>query len=418
MHVLILGGGGRESAFAWKIAQSPLLSGLYLAPGNPGTAKYGANVDLDILDFEGVKSFCKANEISMIVVGPEAPLVAGIYDFFKDSGIEVIGPSRTGAKLEGSKAFAKAFMERHNIPTAGYLEVTKENLSEGIAHIDNQKGPYVLKADGLAAGKGVLIIEDADEAKKELQAMIHGMFGEASSKDVIEDFLKGTEFSVFVLTDGLHYGILPVAKDYKRIGEGDTGPKPGGMGAVSPVPFVDEALMPKVHQRIVKPTIYGLQEEGIEYKGFVFLGLIEVGGEPFVIEYNCRMGDPETEVVLPRLENDLLTLLVAVSEGTLDEHEIIESDNAAATIMLVSGGYPGSYTKGKAITGLESIQDSILFHAGTAIQQGHLVTNGGRVLAVTSYGQNHKEAAKKSFQSITNIDFEGMYYRKDIGQDV
>ena len=418
MHVLILGGGGRESAFAWKIAQSPLLSGLYVAPGNPGTSQYGINVDMDILDFEAVKSFCTANEISMIVVGPEAPLVDGIYDFFKDSEIEVIGPSRTGAQLEGSKAFAKAFMQRHDIPTAGYLEVTKANLTEGIAHINSHAGPYVLKADGLAAGKGVLIIEDADKAARELQAMIDGMFGEASAKVVIEDFLKGIEFSVFVLTDGVQYRILPVAKDYKRIGEGDTGPNTGGMGAVSPVPFVDETMMQKVHQRIVQPTINGLQQEGIEYKGFVFLGLIEVDGEPYVIEYNCRMGDPETEVVLPRLENDLLALLVAVSEGTLDEHEILESNDAAATVMLVSGGYPSSYTKGKVITGIDSVQDSILFHAGTSDDHGQLITSGGRVLAVTSYGPNHKLAVNKSLESIQKIGFDGMYYRKDIGQDV
>lgn len=421
MNVLILGGGGRECAMAWKIAKSPSLSDLYIAPGNAGTSAYGQNIDLSVTDFEGIAQFCIDQSISMIIVGPELPLVDGIYDYFQRehlAHINVVGPSQEGAQLEGSKAYAKAFMARHDIPTADYIEVNTKNLEEGIAHLEANDGPYVLKADGLAAGKGVLIIDERAEAIASLRAMLDGQFGAASELVVIEQFLDGIEFSVFVLTDGSDYQILPIAKDYKRIGEGDTGLNTGGMGAVSPVPFVDEVLYQKVIERIVEPTVDGLIAEDIDYKGFIFIGLINVGGEPYVIEYNCRMGDPETEVVLPRLESDLLTLLASLADQSLDEQEVVFDERAAATVMLVSGGYPGSYEKGKEMTGLEEMGESIAFHAGTKLENSLIKTNGGRVLAITSYGENHTEAVQKSLTKAEQVQFEGKYYRKDIGADL
>ena len=421
MNVLILGSGGRECAFAWKLSQSPQCDQLFIAPGNAGTLDYGQNIDLGVSDFEGVAAFCLEQKVDMVVVGPEVPLVEGIYDFFQKeelSDILLVGPSKEGAQLEGSKAYAKAFMARHDIPTAGYLEVTFANLDEGVQRIQNTEGPYVLKADGLAAGKGVLIIEDKQEAVEALLDMIGGRFGEASGTVVIENFLSGIEFSVFVLTDGTSYQIFPIAKDYKRIGEGDTGLNTGGMGAVSPVPFVDAALYQKVIDRVVEPTVNGLLEEGIDYKGFIFLGLIEVDKEPYVIEYNCRMGDPETEVVLPRISSDLLPVLASLKDASLDEHEIEITDQAASTVMMVSGGYPGSYDKGKAIYIPREEHDSILFHAGTRMEGQQVLTNGGRVLAITSFGEDHKKAVEKSLDLADRIDFEGKYFRKDIGQDV
>jgi phosphoribosylamine--glycine ligase len=423
MKVLLLGSGGREHALAWKIAQSSILDDLFIAPGNAGTKKHGKNVDLSPTDFDGIKEFVITQQIDMVIVGPEEPLVNGIYDYFQADEqlkkVGVIGPSKFGAQLEGSKDFAKAFMARHAIPTAKYGTFTAETISQGLAFLDTMKGPYVLKADGLAAGKGVLILSDIDEAKSELKSMLlDEKFGAASSKVVIEQFLDGIELSVFVLTDGESFKLLPEAKDYKRIGEGDTGLNTGGMGAISPVPFADASFMDKVHNRIIVPTIKGLKSEKITYKGFVFFGLISVKGDPYVIEYNCRMGDPETEVVIPRLKSDILDLFEGVASNTLSERDIQFIDKSAATVMMVSGGYPGEYEKGKSIFGLNSIVDSIVFHAGTSADGPSVLTAGGRVLAVTSYGKNLEVALEKSYDSISKINYDGAYYRKDIGQDV
>lgn len=417
MTILLLGSGGRESALAWKMAQSPLTSKLFIAPGNGGTGAYGINVALNPTDFPAIKEFCGANGVDMIVVGNEDPLVAGIYDYFLDSDILVVGPSKEGARLEGSKDFAKAFMMRHNIPTARYRSFTADTLEEGYAFIERLQAPYVLKADGLAAGKGVLIIDSKEEAKASLKEMLGGMFGQSSATVVIEEFLSGIECSVFVLTDGTDYRILPVAKDYKRIGEGDTGLNTGGMGAVSPVVFADEAFMEKVEQRIVRPTIAGLAAEGITYRGFIFLGLINVGGEPMVIEYNVRMGDPETEVVMLRIESDLVALMRAAAEGNLGAMPLKISPEAAATVMLVSEGYPGSYPKGLPIT-IGDITESTPFHAGTKISDEQLITAGGRVIAVSSMAPTVAEALAKSYASAALIDYEGKTLRRDIGQDL
>ena len=422
MNILLLGGGGREHAFAWKIRQSPLCKKLLIAPGNAGMQAFGTLFPIDPNDFEAVKQLVLSAEIDMVVVGPEEPLVRGIYDFFKQDDflrhIAVIGPSAAGAQLEGSKAFAKQFMQEFGIPTAAYREFTLDTLDEGLSYIENQPLPIVLKADGLAAGKGVLICETTQEAQQGFREMLAGKFGVASAKVVVEQFLKGIEFSVFVITDGKSYRVLPVAKDYKRVGEGDTGLNTGGMGAVSPVPFVDQALMQKVEERIIRPTIQGIQQRGLVYEGFLFLGLIRVGDEPFVIEYNCRMGDPETEVVLPRLKSDLVAIMRAASSQQLAEVGIEEEARAAATVMLVSGGYPEAYEKGKIISGLESVENSIVFHAGTLLSAEKILTNGGRVLAVTSYGHDVQEALRQSYQNISKIDFENKYYRKDIGFDI
>ena len=423
MKVLLLGSGGREHALAWKIAQSSILDELFIAPGNAGTKKHGKNVDLSPTDFNGIKEFVIAQQIDMVIVGPEEPLVNGIYDYFQADEqlkkVGIIGPSKFGAQLEGSKDFAKAFMARHAIPTAKYGTFTSETITQGLSFLDAMKGPYVLKADGLAAGKGVLILSDLDEAKSELKSMLlDEKFGAASSKVVIEQFLDGIELSVFVLTDGESFKLLPEAKDYKRIGEGDTGLNTGGMGAISPVPFADASFMDKVHNRIIVPTIKGLKSEKITYKGFVFFGLISVKGDPYVIEYNCRMGDPETEVVIPRLKSDILDLFEGVASNTLSERDIQFIDKSAATVMMVSCGYPGEYEKGKSIFGLNSIVDSIVFHAGTSADGPSVLTSGGRVLAVTSYGKNLEAALEKSYDSISKINYDGAYYRKDIGQDV
>ncbi|MBK8723861.1 MAG: phosphoribosylamine--glycine ligase [Saprospiraceae bacterium] len=422
MKILLLGSGGREHALAWKMVQSPLCSKLFIAPGNAGTRLCGENISLNINDFNAVKSFVLSNEIEMVVVGPEEPLVLGIYDFFKQDAslqnIPVIGPSKEGAKLEGSKAFAKEFMMEMKIPTAAYQEFNGQNLKEGLAYIATQTPPIVLKADGLAAGKGVVILPEIEAAQQELSEMLAGKFGNASSKVVIEQFLSGIEFSVFVLTDGNTYQILPVAKDYKRVGEGDKGLNTGGMGAVSPVPFVDDEMMKKVEDRIIIPTINGLKKRNIEYKGFVFIGLISVEGEPYVIEYNCRMGDPETEVVIPRLENDLVDLFVALNDGTLATKTIQSNPDFATTIMLVSGGYPEHYEKGKKVQNLEAIEKGLVFHAGTTQKDTDIVTAGGRVLALTSFGKTMEEALSISNKNADTIDFEGKYFRKDIGFDL
>ena len=423
MTILLLGSGGREHAFAWKMLQSSKCTKLFVAPGNAGTNSIAVNVNINPTDFEAIKTFVIQEKVEMVVVGPEDPLVKGIFDFFKEDNqlahIPVIGPSKKGAKLEGSKEFAKEFLVKHNIPTAGYGSFTAETVEAGCAFLETLHPPYVLKADGLAAGKGVLIIQDLAEAKDELRNMLlHQKFGEASSKVVIEEFLDGIELSCFVLTDGENYKILPTAKDYKRIGEGDTGLNTGGMGAVSPVPFADAVLLKKIESRIVKPTISGLKKDGITYKGFVFIGLINVKGEPIVIEYNVRMGDPETEVVIPRLKTDLVELFLAVANQTLNHVELEIDTRSATTIMVVSGGYPEYFEKGKEISGLSEVTDSIVFHAGTKFENGKVVSNGGRVLAVTSFGNDFQEATKKSYQNIAKLNFDKMYFRKDIGFDL
>ncbi|BDU24167.1 phosphoribosylamine--glycine ligase [Flavobacterium sp. GSB-24] len=423
MTILLLGSGGREHAFAWKMTQSPLCEKLFVVPGNAGTAAIAENVAISATDFEAVKALVLKENISLVVVGPEDPLVKGIYDFFKNDEslkhIPVIGPSKLGAQLEGSKEFAKEFLMKHNIPTAAYDSFTAETVEKGCEFLETLQPPYVLKADGLAAGKGVLIIQDLEEAKTELRNMlVHAKFGTASSKVVIEEFLDGIELSCFVLTDGKNYKILPTAKDYKRIGEGDTGLNTGGMGAVSPVPYVDAVLMEKIETRIVKPTIEGFQKDGIEYKGFVFIGLINVKNEPIVIEYNVRMGDPETEVVVPRLKSDLVELFLSVADQKLGDFNLEIDPRSATTVMVVSGGYPEDFEKGKVISGLENVTDSIVFHAGTKLDNENVVTNGGRVIAVTSYGDNFQEAIKKSYQNIDKLSFDKMYFRKDIGFDL
>ncbi|MBN1415446.1 MAG: phosphoribosylamine--glycine ligase [Bacteroidales bacterium] len=441
MNILIIGGGGREHALAWKIAQSPQLEKLFIAPGNAGTAKLGTNIPVKVDDFEGIKKLVLQEKINLVVVGPEAPLVAGIVDYFLTDPdlkyVPVIGPSKSGAKLEGSKDFAKMFMHKYKIPTATFSTFIDYSVDDGKAHLATLEPPYVLKADGLAAGKGVLIIDDLEEAQRQLEEMLHGKFGEASRKVVVEEFLRGIELSVFIITDGDGYVILPSAKDYKRIGEGDTGPNTGGMGAVSPVPFADEAFLKKVEDRVVKPTITGLKREGIRYRGFLYLGLMNRDGDPYVVEYNVRMGDPEGEVVLPRIKTDFVELLKAIAEGRLSDVKVEFDPRFVTTVILASGGYPGSYEKGKEITGLEnagvgmgagkSVEtgsaakdtvDWVVFHSGTRAEGDKILTNGGRVLAVSGYGETMKEALKRSYELAEKIEFEGKYYRRDIGFDL
>ncbi|NKI31189.1 phosphoribosylamine--glycine ligase [Croceivirga thetidis] len=423
MNLLIIGSGGREHALAWKLSQSEKLSNLYIAPGNAGTSAHGKNLNIHVSDFENLKSAVLEHNINMVIVGPEVPLVEGIHDYFATQeslkDVSIIGPKKLAATLEGSKDFAKEFMMRHNIPTAKYQSFDANSVDDGMKFLETMESPYVLKADGLAAGKGVLILEDLEEAKNELKSMLlESKFGIASSTVVVEEFLDGIELSCFVLTDGENYKVLPFAKDYKRIGEGDTGLNTGGMGAISPVPFVDSSFKKKIEETIVKPTIEGLKKDNIPYQGFIFIGLIKVGAQPKVIEYNVRMGDPETEVVIPRIKNDLVEILNAVSNKTLNEIELEIDSRTAATVIAVSGGYPESYEKGKQMTGLDQVSESLIFHAGTKIQDGILITNGGRVIAMTSYGQEHSEALQKSYKSLEKISFEAMNYRKDIGFDL